>query len=64
MEAADTFLQTVSTIYSFFLAITIYPEVQKRAQAELDAVVGTERLPTFEDRDVLSCIDAICKEVV
>ncbi|KAH7889000.1 hypothetical protein F5I97DRAFT_1857350 [Phlebopus sp. FC_14] len=48
MEVADTFLQTVSAIYSFFLAITIYPEVQKCAQAELDAVVGIERLPTFE----------------
>ncbi|KAH7888983.1 hypothetical protein F5I97DRAFT_1857250 [Phlebopus sp. FC_14] len=64
MEAADAFLQTVSAIYSFFLAIMIYSEVQKCAQAELDAVVGIERLPMFEDRDVLSCIDAICKEVM
>ena len=28
----------------------LYPEVQRRAQAMIDAVVGTNRPPSFEDR--------------
>ncbi|KAH7889031.1 cytochrome P450 [Phlebopus sp. FC_14] len=43
----------VSTICAFFLAMTIHPDIQRRAQAELDAVIGTGRLPTFDDRDSL-----------
>ncbi|KAJ8583641.1 cytochrome P450 [Rhizopogon salebrosus TDB-379] len=54
---------TVSAIYAFFLAMTIHPEIQARAQTELDSVVGTDRLPTFDDRDSLPYINAICKEV-
>lgn len=45
-----------------FLAMALYPEVQKKAQAELDAVVGPDRLPNFEDRDSLVYIAAIIKE--
>ncbi|KAF9237437.1 cytochrome P450 [Melanogaster broomeanus] len=56
--------QVVSAIHAFFLAMTIYPEVQKKAQAELDAVVGTERLPGLNDRDSLPYINAVCKEVL
>ncbi|KAF9237431.1 cytochrome P450 [Melanogaster broomeanus] len=57
-------LRVVSSIYAFFLAMTIYPEVQIKARAELDAVVGTERLPRLDDRDSLPYINAICKEVL
>jgi hypothetical protein len=46
------------------LALVLYPHVQKRAQAELDLVVGRDRLPTFDDRPRLPYIEAICKEVV
>ncbi|KAG1773897.1 cytochrome P450 [Suillus occidentalis] len=38
--ASDT---TVSTVHSFFLAMTLFPDVQKKAQAELDAVVGSDQ---------------------
>jgi len=38
------------------------PEIQKRAQAELDSVIGRERLPTFDDRPKLPFVDAVCKE--
>ncbi|KAF9044369.1 hypothetical protein BJ165DRAFT_1612032 [Panaeolus papilionaceus] len=40
---ADT---TASAVQAFFLAMTMYPDVQKKAQAELDAIVGSDRLPT------------------
>ncbi|KAG2156217.1 cytochrome P450 [Suillus clintonianus] len=57
---ADT---TVSAIYSIFLAMTLYPDVQKTAQAEIDAVVGPDRLPSFADRHSLPYTEALAKEV-
>ena len=47
---------------TFFLAMALYPEVQRRAQAELAAVVGPHRLPEFEDQKKLPYINAIVKE--
>ncbi|KAG2032312.1 cytochrome P450 [Suillus americanus] len=55
---------TVSAIYSLFLAMTLFPDVQKKAQAEIDAVVGPGRLPTFADRDYLPYTEALVKEVL
>ncbi|GJE86537.1 cytochrome P450 [Phanerochaete sordida] len=57
---ADT---TVSAVYSFFLAMTLFPEAAKRAHAEIDSVVGTDRLPTFADRPHLPYVEALMKEV-
>ncbi|KAG0699878.1 cytochrome P450 [Suillus ampliporus] len=58
---ADT---TVSAIYSFSLAMALFPDVQKKAQAEIDAVVGPDRLPSFADRDSLPYTEALAKEVL
>jgi len=58
---ADT---TVSAIYSLFLALTLFPDVQKKAQAEIDAVIGSDRLPNFTDRDSLPYLEALAKEVL
>ena len=44
------------------MAMALYPEVQKKAQAEIDAVVGPNRLPDFEDHSSLPYINAIVKE--
>ena len=41
--------------------MALYPEVQKKAQAETDAVVGSP-LPDFEDRPSLPYINAIVME--
>ncbi|KAG1788381.1 cytochrome P450 [Suillus variegatus] len=57
---ADT---SVSSIYSIFLAMTLFPDVQKKAQDEIDAVVGSDRLPSFADRDSLPYIEALVKEI-
>lgn len=43
----------------WFLAMIVYPDIQKRAQRELDNVVGTGRLPTFDDYDQLPYIQAM-----
>jgi cytochrome P450 len=58
---ADT---TVSAIYSFFKAMALNPEVQAKAQAEIDAVVGNDRLPNFEDRDLLPYVHALTLEAM
>nr|BAK09523.1 cytochrome P450 [Postia placenta] len=58
---ADT---TVSAISTFFLAMTCYPEAQRKAQAEIDAVIGNDRLPTLADRDKLPFVTALCCEVL
>ncbi|KAL4866732.1 hypothetical protein BDV12DRAFT_172550 [Aspergillus spectabilis] len=57
--AADT---TVITLTSFTLAIIKFPHVQRKAQEEIDRVVGTNRLPTFEDRKNLPYVNALVKE--
>ncbi|KAJ7259494.1 cytochrome P450 [Mycena haematopus] len=58
---ADT---TVSALSSFFLAMATHPEVQKKAQTEIDTVVGTDRLPEFEDRPSLPFVEALYREVM
>ncbi|RPD69162.1 cytochrome P450 [Lentinus tigrinus ALCF2SS1-7] len=58
---ADT---TLSTVQTFFLAMASYPDVQKKAQAELESVVGPGRLPEFSDQDALPYINAVVKELL
>ena len=53
---------TGSTLRTFFLAMSMYPEVQKRAQKEIDEVVGRSRLPGLEDRANLPYVNAVIKE--
>ncbi|KDQ07018.1 hypothetical protein BOTBODRAFT_39161 [Botryobasidium botryosum FD-172 SS1] len=55
---------TVASLTSFILAMVLYPEVQKRAQAEIDRVVGKDRLPTFEDRAEMPYMDCVVKEIL
>ena len=40
------------------------PDIQKKAQDELDSVIGRDRLPSFEDRSRLPYVDAVFKEVL
>ncbi|KAI0715664.1 cytochrome P450 [Cerioporus squamosus] len=51
-------------LQAFFAAITLHPDAQREAQAELDAVVGPNRLPTFDDRDKLPYVNALLKELL
>ncbi|KAG1738651.1 cytochrome P450 [Suillus paluster] len=55
---------TLAAATSFALAMMLYPEAQKRAQAEIDAVVGQDRFPTFEDGEQLPYIGALIQEVL
>ncbi|KAG9218210.1 hypothetical protein CCMSSC00406_0005891 [Pleurotus cornucopiae] len=55
---------TASALQFFVLAMLLYPEVQRKAQEELDRVVGLGNIPTFEDRESLPYIDAIFRELL
>ncbi|KAK7692340.1 hypothetical protein QCA50_003965 [Cerrena zonata] len=57
--AADT---TTIAAQAFFVAMSLYPDVQRKAQEELDRVVGPHRLPEFDDYDNLIYIQAIALE--
>ena len=56
--------QTASSILTFILAMTLYPEVQRKAQAELESVVGMNKLPTFEHKNDLPYIWCILLETL
>lgn len=45
------------------LSMVLFPEVQKKAQEEIDRVVGRDRLPEMADRDSLPYVNALMKEV-
>ena len=53
----------MSALGSFALAMVLYPEVQVKAQREIDEVCG-DRLPSFSDYSTLPYIDAIVKEAL
>lgn len=57
---ADT---SSSTLITFLLACCAFPAAVAAAQRELDAVVGTSRSPTWDDRPRLPYVDAFVKEV-
>jgi len=59
--AADT---SVSALASFFLAMAIHPDIQKKAQNEIDTIIGPHRLPGFEDRPSLPFVEALYREVM
>ena len=58
LGGADT---TVSALQTFFLVMMLFPDVQKKAQEELDRVANG-RLPTSADRDNLPYIRALVTE--
>ncbi|KAG2093328.1 cytochrome P450 [Suillus discolor] len=57
---------TTSTLCIFLLAMVLYPEVQARAQAEIDSIIGEtlERLPDWDDRASLPYINAVILETL
>ena len=47
-----------------FLAMVLYPDVQRKAQEEIDKVVGKDTLPTFDDMESLPYVKAVCAEAL
>ena len=42
----------------------LHPDVQIRAQHEIDSVVGRDRMPRLADRPRLPFVDAVIKETL
>ncbi|KAG1842639.1 cytochrome P450 [Suillus subalutaceus] len=55
---------TSSTLLVFLLAMVLHPEAQAKAHAEIDRVVGKDRLPCFDDRPALPFVEAILRETL
>ncbi|KAF8733247.1 hypothetical protein AX14_003985 [Amanita brunnescens Koide BX004] len=55
---------TGSAINSFFYSMALHPDAQKKAQEEIDRVVGNQRLPDFHDRKSLPYTEAVYREVM
>ena len=51
--------QSISVLETFFLAMLHYPDVYRKAQEEIDRVIGNERLPDFTDRYSLPYLEAL-----
>ncbi|KAK0113016.1 hypothetical protein ONS95_014726 [Cadophora gregata] len=55
---------TASTMCSGILMLVTNQNIVKMAQEELDSIVGTDRLPTFDDEANLPYIRALVKEIL
>ncbi|KAH9834639.1 cytochrome P450 [Rhodofomes roseus] len=54
---------TVSVLAVFVFAMVRHPAVFKKAQEEIDRIVGTGRLPQMDDREALPYLECVLKEV-
>ncbi|EMD37284.1 hypothetical protein CERSUDRAFT_153831 [Gelatoporia subvermispora B] len=61
IAGADT---SVSTLSTFFLAMVLYPDIQAKAQDELDTILDGSRLPDLSDRASMPYITSIMKEAL
>ena len=57
-------LKTACTLQHFILAMALHPDIQRKAHAQLDLVVGNDRLPDFDDKPSLPYLEAIVMEVL
>lgn len=55
---------SATAITSCVQALVAFPEVQKKAQAEIDAVVGDDRCPAWSDYSKLPYIATLIKEAM
>jgi cytochrome P450 len=44
--------------------MVLYPDVQAQAQAEIDNVIGNDKLPTVDDRERLPFVSALAMEAL
>ncbi|KAG0696756.1 cytochrome P450 [Suillus ampliporus] len=55
---------TAAAICTVLMAAACFPEEQAKVQAELDAVIGRKRAPTFADKQFLPQLGAFVSEVM
>ncbi|EUC28729.1 hypothetical protein COCCADRAFT_108388 [Bipolaris zeicola 26-R-13] len=52
----------MNTPAAFVKAMALYPDVQAKAQEEIDRVIGSKRMPTWSDREHLPYMRAVLEE--
>ncbi|KAH7083300.1 cytochrome P450 [Paraphoma chrysanthemicola] len=55
---------TSTQLYGFIQALLLYPDIQAKGQAELDAIIGHDRMPTLDDMIRLPYVRACVKETL
>ena len=58
------FIKIQSALTIIFFVLALHPIVQKRAQEDIDKVVGSDRLPSLADRPSLPYLDAVLREIL
>jgi hypothetical protein len=53
-----------SVLQTFVLAMVMFPDAQRKAQDEIDRVVGPDRTPRIEDMENLPYVRALVDEVI
>ncbi|KAH7311787.1 cytochrome P450 [Rhizoctonia solani] len=57
--------ETTSNVFLIFaIAMMLYPEVQQKAQNEIDSIIGDSRLPVMGDRHRLPYTNCLIQEVL
>ncbi|KAF9078761.1 cytochrome P450 [Rhodocollybia butyracea] len=59
-----TLFCTMSSISAFLLTMVQHPDVQFKARAEIDRVIGRDRLPKFEDRRSLPYVESVYRKIM
>ena len=57
-------IQTVSALISFVMLMALHPDVQQKAQQEIDEFIGCRSIPSPEDCERLPYLTAVLKEVL
>lgn len=57
-------VQIISSLEIFFFAVAQFVPEQRKAQAEIDRVIGNTRLLTLDDRASLPYVEALYREVL
>ncbi|KAJ3486701.1 hypothetical protein NLI96_g4059 [Meripilus lineatus] len=61
-HAQSTISQTISATENALFCLLLHPHVQKRAQAEIDKIIGQGRLPDFGEREALPYVNCVIHE--
>lgn len=64
LSAQFSAVQTGSTLTTFLLCMVKHPHVFKRAQEEIDRVIGNDRLVDYDDKHSLPYFAAVLREVL
>ncbi|KAF7367189.1 O-methylsterigmatocystin oxidoreductase [Mycena sanguinolenta] len=64
LQSLNLSFQISSSVLNMIMALALHPDILRTAQAEIDSVVGRQRLPSIEDRHALPYTLAIVKETL